>query len=322
MNPNQTSLKVVIVEDNVALNDIYKTRLEILGYECHAAYDGEQALAVIERELPNLVLLDLMVPKIAGDQILARMRATSWGKSIKVLIISNLNEADAPAGLRAHGIEGYAVKANLSNDDLDTLVDDILKPTGQEESVDLEQTSQNEVEISEETTAPIGGASSPQPHDVMPGTQRITTFLTFSSRGKEAVDLYVNTFKNSTIHNIMVTPDTSQLLHAAFSLDGQEFMAMDAGPTFKFEDGISLFVTCDTQDEVDYYSEKLTANGGSQGRCGWLKDPYGVSWQIIPTALGRLMSSPDAAQSVRVMQAMMGMDKLDIAGLEAAASAA
>jgi predicted 3-demethylubiquinone-9 3-methyltransferase (glyoxalase superfamily) len=278
-------------------------------------------LSVIERELPNLVLLDLMVPKIAGDQILARMRATSWGKSIKVLIISNLNEADAPAGLRANGIEGYAVKANLSNDDLDKLVDDILKPTEQVESVDLEDTNTNEVEISQEPTSPAPLASSLQPQEVMPGTQRITTFLTFPSRGKEAVDLYVATFKNSTVHSSMVAPGTSQLLHAAFSLDGQDFMAMDAGPSFKFEDGISLFVTCETQAEVDYYSEKLTANGGSQGRCGWLKDPYGVSWQIIPTALGRLMSSSDAAQSVRVMHAMMGMDKLDIAGLESAANA-
>jgi DNA-binding response OmpR family regulator len=132
------SQKVVVVEDNAALADIYKTRMELLGYECHAAYDGEEALAVIERERPDLVLLDLMVPKIAGDQILARMRASEWGKNIKVLIISNLNEADAPVGLREQGIEGYAVKANLSNDQLDVLVDNILKPADQTESVVLE----------------------------------------------------------------------------------------------------------------------------------------------------------------------------------------
>ncbi len=138
MDPNAPQLKVVIVEDNTSLNDIYKTRLEILGYKCFAAYDGEEALAIIEREAPNLVLLDLMVPKIAGDQILARMRASDWGKSIKVLVISNLNEADAPAGLRAQGIEGYAVKANLTNDQLDRFVDRILKPEGQQEDVSLE----------------------------------------------------------------------------------------------------------------------------------------------------------------------------------------
>lgn len=133
-----SSPKIVIVEDNVALAEIYKTRLELIGYTCFAAYDGEEALEVIEKERPALVLLDLMVPKIAGDQILGRMRANEWGKDIKVYIISNLNEADAPAGLRDKGIEGYVVKANLSNDDLDKLVDNILKPAGQQESVVLE----------------------------------------------------------------------------------------------------------------------------------------------------------------------------------------
>lgn len=138
MEPQQQPLTVVIVEDNTSLADIYKTRLELLGYQCFTAYDGEQALATIQRELPDLVLLDLMVPKIAGDQILATMRASTWGKNIKVLIVSNLNEADAPAGLREQGIEGYAVKANLSNDQLDQLVDRILKPESQTEDVSLE----------------------------------------------------------------------------------------------------------------------------------------------------------------------------------------
>lgn len=130
--------KIVIVEDNVSLADIYKTRLELIGYQCIVAYDGVQAISTIERERPNLVLLDLMVPKMAGDQILATMRANDWGKNIKVYIISNLNEADAPAGLRDMGIEGYAVKANLTNDDLDKLVDSILKPPSQTEAVELD----------------------------------------------------------------------------------------------------------------------------------------------------------------------------------------
>ena len=138
MDPHLPPLKVVIVEDNMALADIYKTRLELLGYKCFAAYDGQEALNIIQRERPNLVLLDLMVPKIAGDQILATMRANDWGKDIKVLIISNLNEADAPAGLRNLGIAGYAVKANLTNDMLDRFVDNILKPDGQTEDVVLE----------------------------------------------------------------------------------------------------------------------------------------------------------------------------------------
>ena len=118
--------KIIIVEDNTALADIYKTRLELIGYICFVAYEGNDALALIEREQPSLVLLDLMVPGVAGDEILKRMRANEWGKNIKVLIISNLNEADAPAGLRNWGIEGYAVKANLSNDQIDGLVNSVF----------------------------------------------------------------------------------------------------------------------------------------------------------------------------------------------------
>ncbi len=127
-------LKIVIVEDNPALADIYKTRLEIVGYDCYAAYDGEMALAIIERERPSLVLLDLMIPKIAGDEVLKRMRATDWGKDIRVFIISNLNEADAPAGLRGYGISGYAVKANLSDNDIDQLVERLLMPDDQDDA--------------------------------------------------------------------------------------------------------------------------------------------------------------------------------------------
>lgn len=137
MNPT-TSKKIVIVDDNTSLSEIYKTRMELLGYQCFVAYDGQTALEVIQRELPDLVLLDLMVPKVAGDQILARMRASDWGKNIKVLIISNLSEADAPAGLREQGISGYAVKASLSNDQLDQIVDQILKPADQTEDISLE----------------------------------------------------------------------------------------------------------------------------------------------------------------------------------------
>lgn len=138
---NTTYTKIVIVEDNTSLADIYKTRLELLGYSCFVASEGIEALSIIERERPSLVLLDLMLPKLSGDQILKIMRSNEWGKSIKVLIISNLNEADAPAGLRENGIEGYAVKANLTNDQIDQLVDDILKPSSQSESVSLETPS-------------------------------------------------------------------------------------------------------------------------------------------------------------------------------------
>ncbi len=130
--------KIVIVEDNPSLSDIYKIRLELIGYVCFIASDGEAALQIIEREKPALVLLDMMIPKVAGDEVLRRMRASDWGKNIRVFIISNLNEQDAPAGLRELGIEGYAVKANLSDDDIDDLVDKILTPPDQEESLELE----------------------------------------------------------------------------------------------------------------------------------------------------------------------------------------
>lgn len=122
--------KIVIVEDDESLADIYKTRLEMIGYICFIAHDGIEALAIIEKERPSLVLLDLMLPKLAGDQMLKVMRTTEWGRRVKVLVISNLNEADAPAGLREQGIEGYAVKANLSDDQIDQLVDGILRPAG------------------------------------------------------------------------------------------------------------------------------------------------------------------------------------------------
>ncbi len=146
------SQKIVIVEDNVSLADIYKTRLELLGYQCTTAYDGVAALNLIQKEMPDLVLLDLMVPKIAGDQILETMRKTDWGRNIPVYIISNLNESDAPAGLREMGIEGYAVKANLSNNQLDELVDSILKPADQKEDVVLESKQ-------DEGTIPLGDHS-------------------------------------------------------------------------------------------------------------------------------------------------------------------
>ncbi len=129
---NQSSTqtnKIVIVEDDADLAEIYKTRLELIGYTCFVAYNGITGLYFIQKEIPDLVLLDLMVPDIAGDEILRKLRASTWGKNIPVIIISNLNEADAPAGLRDLGISGYAVKANLSNDQIDQIVNGILRPT-------------------------------------------------------------------------------------------------------------------------------------------------------------------------------------------------
>lgn len=136
--PPITRIKIVIVEDNASLAEIYKTRLDLIGYDCYIAYDGEEALALIELQKPQLVLLDLMLPKIAGDEVLRRMRATEWGKDIRVYVISNLNETEGAADLRSLGIEGYAVKANLTYDDIDRLVDSILKPKDQSEDISLE----------------------------------------------------------------------------------------------------------------------------------------------------------------------------------------
>lgn len=140
MNEEQvlSTQKIVIAEDNPSLAEIYKIRLEMSGYVCFVARDGQEALEIIEREKPALVLMDMMMPRVAGDEVLRRMRQSEWGKTIRVYIISNLNEIDAPAGLRDLGIEGYAVKANLTNDDIDRLVDNILRPAGQNESIYLD----------------------------------------------------------------------------------------------------------------------------------------------------------------------------------------
>lgn len=123
----QSSKKIIIVEDNQSLAEIYKTRLEILGYTCYVAYNGIIALYFIQKEQPDLVLLDLMIPDIDGGQVLETMRKSAWGKDIPVYVISNLNESEAPTNLRELGIEGYSIKANLSNDQIDQIVNNILK---------------------------------------------------------------------------------------------------------------------------------------------------------------------------------------------------
>lgn len=154
--------------------------------------------------------------------------------------------------------------------------------------------------------------------------QKITTFLTFNHQAEAAAQLYTSLFKNSAITHISRYPKHvpevgGSAISVNFQLDGQEFYALNGGPTFAFADGISLFVHCETQEEVDFFWEKLS-EGGSKGQCGWLKDPFGVSWQIVPNALGRLLQGNDPAKSNRVMAALRQMTKLDIKGLEAAAN--
>lgn len=152
---------------------------------------------------------------------------------------------------------------------------------------------------------------------------KITTFLTYESQAEEAAKLYTSVFKNSKIVSTSRYGDAGpgpkgSLMSATILLDGQELMLLNGGPSFKFSPAVSLFVSCETQAEVDEYWEKLSA-GGKPVQCGWLTDKFGVSWQIIPTILGTLLSDKDAQKAARVMQAMMGMVKIDIRGLQEAA---
>lgn len=146
-------------------------------------------------------------------------------------------------------------------------------------------------------------------------TQKITPYLWFDDRAEEAVNLYMSIFDRSKIVSISRRGDGAWLT-ATFELEGQRFMALNGGPQFPFTEAISLFVSCETQEEVDTLWEKLTADGGQEGRCGWLKDKFGVSWQIVPTVLGELIGGKDAAKAQRAMQAMLSMNKLDIARLQ------
>ena len=160
--------------------------------------------------------------------------------------------------------------------------------------------------------------------------QKITTFLTFNDQAEEAANFYTAIFsqrdgssKNSKITNVSRYGEAGpapagSVMTANFQLEGQEFIALNGGPHFKFSEGISLFVNCKTQEEVDHLWESLS-EGGEKGQCGWLKDKFGLSWQIVPTALTELMSDPDPAKAGRVMQAMLQMTKIDIGLLQAAA---
>jgi predicted 3-demethylubiquinone-9 3-methyltransferase (glyoxalase superfamily) len=146
--------------------------------------------------------------------------------------------------------------------------------------------------------------------------QKIASFLWFDDQAEEAMDFYTSIFKISKVGSITRYGEAGPgpkgtVMSATFQLDGQEFMALNGGPTFTFSPAISFFVNCEAQQEVDDLWEKLTA-GGEEGQCGWLKDKYGVSWQIVPPGLGELLNGKDAGKSQRAMQAMLKMKKLDI----------
>ena len=151
---------------------------------------------------------------------------------------------------------------------------------------------------------------------------KITPFLWFDDKAEEAMNFYTSIFKNSKTGSVTRYGEggpgpKGAVMTATFQLEGQDFTALNGGPHFKFTEAISFLVNCETQEEVDEFWEKLSA-GGEKGQCGWLKDKYGLSWQIIPSALGEMLQDKDPEKSKRVMQAMLQMKKLDIARLKQA----
>jgi predicted 3-demethylubiquinone-9 3-methyltransferase (glyoxalase superfamily) len=152
--------------------------------------------------------------------------------------------------------------------------------------------------------------------------QKITPFLWFDNQAEEAMNFYTSIFENSKVGKISRYGEagpgaTGSVMSATFQLEGQEFIALNGGPLFTFSPAVSFFVDCETQEEVDELWQKLSQGGETQ-RCGWLKDKYGISWQIIPSALGRMLQDKDDEKSERVMNAMLQMDKIDIRGLKQA----
>jgi predicted 3-demethylubiquinone-9 3-methyltransferase (glyoxalase superfamily) len=152
--------------------------------------------------------------------------------------------------------------------------------------------------------------------------QRITPFLWFNDKAEEAMNFYTSIFKNSKVLNVSRYGDagpgpSGTVMSATFQLEGQEFMALNGGPEFNFTEAISFFVKCETQEEVDDLWQKLT-KGGEESQCGWLKDKYGLSWQIIPNTLGEMLGDKDPEKAGRVMRAMLQMRKIDIKTLKEA----
>jgi predicted 3-demethylubiquinone-9 3-methyltransferase (glyoxalase superfamily) len=155
---------------------------------------------------------------------------------------------------------------------------------------------------------------------------KITPCLWFDTQAEDAAKFYCSVFKNSKITAVSRYPDEGQEIHkksagsvmvVAFELEGRPFTALNGGPNFKFDEAVSFQIMCETQAEIDHYWNALTA-GGQEGPCGWLKDKFGLSWQVVPSAIPRMMSDPDRAKSARVMNAFMKMKKLDLAALERA----
>lgn len=141
--------------------------------------------------------------------------------------------------------------------------------------------------------------------------QKITPFLWFNCDLREVIEFYTRVFPKLRVESL-------HPMNASFEIEGQQFMALNAGPQFKFNEAVSFFIRCETQEEVDYYWRELTTGGGAEGKCGWLKDKFGLSWQVIPNALGKYLGDKDRAKADRVMQAMFKMTRIEIAALNAA----
>ena len=144
----------------------------------------------------------------------------------------------------------------------------------------------------------------------------ITPFLWFDTQAEEAMNFYASIFTRSKVTS--VNRAQGKVMSVQFELEGQPFMALNAGPLYKFTEAISFFVGCETQQEIDELWTKLTADGGAPSRCGWLKDKFGLSWQIVPNSLGRLLNDKDPAKAKRVLNAMLQMEKLDVKQLQEA----
>lgn len=149
--------------------------------------------------------------------------------------------------------------------------------------------------------------------------QKITPFLWFDNQAEEAMHFYTSIFKNAKVGEVRRAGEGGPVMGVSFTLDGQDFMALNGGPQFRFTEAISFFVDCETQAEVDELWAKLTANGGQESMCGWLKDKYGLSWQIVPRILPELLGDKDPQKAQRVMNAMLQMKKIDIDELKRAA---
>ena len=147
--------------------------------------------------------------------------------------------------------------------------------------------------------------------------KKITPFLWFDTQAEEAMNFYVSVFKNSKVGSVSRGPD-GKAFSVTFELDGQEIMGLNAGPQHKFNDAVSFFVNCENQKEVDEYWNQLIADGGEEGPCGWCKDKFGLSWQIIPKQLGELMGDPNPTKAQNVVQAMLKMHKIIVADLQKA----